>query len=93
MPFRCVLAVAGDHDTWLSESVNDADQASRHTWPNDIRPRPPSAFTEPVWRDGVSVWILNRRSPRMGVMDVVAIVIGIALFAILLMLIEGIDRI
>jgi len=54
----CVLSVALDHHTWLSESVNDADQASRHTCPNDIRPRPLSAFTEPVWRDGVSVWIL-----------------------------------
>jgi hypothetical protein len=51
------------------------------------------AFTTSLWVDAVSLCGLDGGGARIVDMDVVAILIGVAMFALLYALIYGIDRI
>ena len=74
-----------------------ADQTSRHTWgrwyPGAREVRPDAPFTNPLWRRRESEWVLHGGWPKIVAMDAVAVILGIAMFAILYVLITGIDRV
>ena len=50
-------------------------------------------FTQSLSRDAFSVWRLNAAASKIAGMDVVAVLLGIVMFAILYVLIFGIDRV
>lgn len=58
-----------------------------------LRMCPHDAFTASLWRGPFSAYRLDGAAGRIPDMDAVSIVLGIAMFAVLLGLIYGIDRI
>lgn len=53
----------------------------------------PGAFTASLWRAAISAYPLDGNGGRICAMDVVAVLLGILMFAILYALIFGIDRV
>jgi hypothetical protein len=51
------------------------------------------AFTESVWRRSVSEWVLDAGAAKIVSMDIVSVLIAAVMFAVLLALIYGIERI
>jgi hypothetical protein len=52
-----------------------------------------SPFTESVYRSGLSARVLHARRPIIFGMDVISIVLGVLMFAVLIALVYGIERI
>jgi hypothetical protein len=72
----------------LAVGKTDADQSSRLTRDGSYW-----AFTTSLWRTCISAYGLDGHRSKIPCMDIVAILLGIFAFAVLLALIEGIDRI
>jgi hypothetical protein len=53
----------------------------------------PAAFTRSLWRATVSVWAVDGGGSTILVMDVVSVLLALVMFAVLYVLILGIDRV
>jgi hypothetical protein len=51
------------------------------------------AFTESLWRRSVSEWVLDAGLAKIISMDIVSVLIAAVMFAVLIALIYGIERI